>query len=86
MPEQSTTANNDFENQDEHVAKTSRSLLETSMSRLQKDLLLAKLNKVSEDNDNYDEYYTSEFLKKPVNRRFPSLVSKDESSSSSISD
>ncbi|VVC25213.1 Lebercilin domain [Cinara cedri] len=55
-PELPSIENNNYENLNEHIA--SQSIQESFMSRKQKDLLLAKLNQVSEDEDNnYERYY-----------------------------
>lgn len=59
------------------------------MSRTQKDILLAKLNQVSEDKDNYENYFKSKLLKQPINKRYSSSYDSDnrsgESSNSSDS-
>lgn len=52
------------------------------MSRKQKDLLIAKLNQVSEDQDNYEGYYQNKLLKQLSNKRYQSLNSNDESDES----
>lgn len=52
------------------------------MSRKQKDLLIAKLNQVSEDQENYGGYYQNKLLKQFSNKRYQSLNSNDESDES----
>lgn len=74
-----------MENQNEQIVKPSHSFFENSMSRVQKDLLLAKLNQVSEDKDKYNDYYASE-LKKSIDKRLSSIDSRNTSDSSSFSD
>jgi len=56
------------------------------MSRTQKDILLAKLNQVSEDKDNYENYYKSKLLKQPTNKRYSSYDSDNMSGESPNSD
>lgn len=56
------------------------------MSRAQKDILLAKLNQVSEDQDNYENYYKSKLLRQPINKRYASYDSDNISGESSSSD
>lgn len=56
------------------------------MSRTQKDLLLAKLNKVREDKDDYENYYKSKLFKQSENKRYSSFDSNDLSNESSTSD
>jgi len=56
------------------------------MSRTQKDILLAKLNQVSEDKDNYENYYKSKLLKQPINKRYSSYDSDNISDESPNSD
>jgi len=56
------------------------------MSRTQKDILLAKLNQVSEDTDNNENYFKSKLLKQPINKRYSSYDSDNISGESSNSD
>jgi len=56
------------------------------MTRSQKDILLAKLNQVSEDKDNYENYYKSKLLKQTINKRYSSYDSDNISGESSNSD
>lgn len=55
------------------------------MSRIQKDLLLAKLNQVCENKNNYEKYSPKSF-KHSVNKINVLLVSNEISSQSSSSD
>lgn len=56
------------------------------MSRQQKDLLLAKLNQVSEnEDDTYERYYKHTSLNQSFDERYQSPVSNYESSESSDS-
>lgn len=57
-----------------------------SMSRTQKDILLAKLNQVSEDKDNYENYFKSKLLKHSINKSYSSYDSDNTSGESSDSD
>lgn len=78
---------NDFENHNKEISSKQYPITETlSMSRTQKDLLLAKLNQVSEDKDNYEDYYKSKLLKQSDGKRYLSFDSNDVSDESSISD
>lgn len=52
------------------------------MSRKQKDLLIAKLNQVSEDQDSYGSYYQTNLLKQLSNKRYQSLNSNNGSDES----
>jgi len=54
------------------------------MSRAQKDKLLAKLNQVREDQENYENY--SKLLKQPINKRYSSSYHSDNISGESSSD
>ncbi|XP_027842998.2 CAP-Gly domain-containing linker protein 1-like [Aphis gossypii] len=82
QPELLKTIKNDFED------KTTASIQipRISMSRTQKDILLAKLNQVSEDTDNNENYYKSKLLKQPINKRYSSYDSDNISGESSNSD
>lgn len=53
------------------------------MSRAQKDILLAKLNQVSEDQDNYENDFKSKLLKQSINKRYPSSYNSDNISGES---
>jgi len=53
------------------------------MSRAQKDILLAKLNQVSEDQDNHENYFKSKLLKQPINKRYSSSYDSDNISGES---
>lgn len=53
------------------------------MSRAQKDILLAKLNQVSEDQDNYENYFKSKLLRQPINKRYSSSYDSDNISGES---
>lgn len=57
---------------------------EISMSRTQKDLLLANLEKVSEDENNYEMYYKSKILKQKSNKKYSSLEFDDTNSESEL--
>lgn len=74
--------NNNFENQNESKFKTSHTIRESPMSRIQKDLLLAKLNQVADNDNDYENSYSL----KSTNHRYSSLDSNDVSSKSSFSD
>jgi len=50
------------------------------MSRAQKDILLAKLNQVKEDQENY---FKSKLLKQPINKRSSSSYDSDNISGES---
>jgi len=53
------------------------------MSRAQKDILLAKLNQVSEDQDNYENDFKLKLLKQPINKRYSSSYDSDNISGES---
>lgn len=53
------------------------------MSRAQKDILLAKLNQVSEDQGNYENDFNSKLLKQPINKRYSSSYNSDNISGES---
>jgi len=53
------------------------------MSRAQKDILLAKLNQVSEDQENYENYFKSKLLKQPINKKYSSSYDSDNISGES---
>jgi len=53
------------------------------MSRAQKDILLAKLNQVSEDQENYENYFKSKLLRQPINKRYSSSYDSDNISGES---
>lgn len=55
------------------------------MSRTQKDLLLAKLNQVSENEDNYERYYKNTSLNQSFDEKYQLSVSNDGSSESTDS-
>lgn len=77
---------NDFDH-NEDISSKRLPITETlSMSRTQKDLLLAKLNQVSEDKDDYENYYKSKLLKQSDGKVYSSFDSNDVSDESSTSD
>lgn len=80
-PELPNIENNNLEK----VTVTSHSIQDLSMSRSQKDLLLAKLNQVYEDKNNY-ENYNLKSLKHSIDKINSLIVSNDVSSHSSSSD
>ncbi|XP_060837852.1 CAP-Gly domain-containing linker protein 1-like isoform X2 [Rhopalosiphum padi] len=86
QPELIKTVKNDFENKIKHKATAPLQVPGTSMTRSQKDILLAKLNQVSEDKDNYENYYKSKLLKQTINKRYSSYDSDNISGESSNSD
>lgn len=53
------------------------------MSRAQKDILLAKLNQVKEDQENYENHFKSKLLKQPINKRYSSSYDSDNISGES---
>jgi len=71
--ELSNIIRSEFEKQNEQKVSTSHS----RMSRIQKDLLLANLNKVSEEKNSYESYYKT----KSVNKRYQSSDSSERSES-----
>jgi hypothetical protein len=76
-----------LENNNEEISNKHCQITETlSMSRTQKDLLLAKLNQVSEDNYDYENNYKSKLLKQSDIKKYSSFESNDLSNESSISD
>lgn len=80
------TIKNDFEKKTRNKTAAFNQLPETSMSREQKDILLAKLNQVSEDQDNHENYFKSKLLKLPINKRYSSSYDSDNISGESNSD
>ncbi|CAI6345548.1 unnamed protein product [Macrosiphum euphorbiae] len=80
------TVKNDFEKKTRHKTAAFNQLPGTSMSREQKDILLAKLNQVSEDQDNHENYFKSKLLKQPINKRYSSSYDSDNISGESNSD
>lgn len=73
---------NDIKNQNSPT--NSRLIPEISMSRTQKDILLANLEKVSEDENNYEMYYKSKILKQTSNKKYSSLEFNETSSESEL--
>lgn len=73
---------NDIKNQNNQI--NSRLIPEISMSRTQKDLLLANLEKVNEDENNYEMYYKSKILKQTSNKKYSSLEFDETSSESEL--
>lgn len=63
-------------------------MLKATMSRTQKDLLLANLNQVSEDKNNYEPYYKprSTLLELSNDNNSTSIDSNDTSDESTSSD
>ncbi|XP_022177774.1 lebercilin isoform X2 [Myzus persicae] len=77
------TVKDDFEKKTQHKTAALIQLPGTSMSRAQKDILLAKLNQVSEDQDNYENYFKSKLLRQPINKRYSSSYDSDNISGES---
>lgn len=87
--ELSNLIKNNFENKN-HSTSTSV-LLGKSMSRTQKDQLLANLDKLKEDKKSYEKYYKSNILKhasseeQENNRKLSLSINIDDTSSDSES-
>lgn len=73
---------NVIKNQNDNTS--SQLIPEISMSRTQKDLLLANLEKVSEDQNNHEIYYKSKKLKQTSNKKYSSLEFDETSSESEL--